>query len=57
MAADQGTTIVLEVLQRAPAWVRTDLTSHDQALRQRAEEVLTALIASALTTAEDKTAS
>lgn len=42
------TATVLEVLQRAPAWVRADLTSSDTTIRQRAEEVLAALIATAL---------
>jgi hypothetical protein len=48
MDADQLTATVLEVLSRAPAWVRTDLASQDTSMRQRAEEVLATLIAAAL---------
>lgn len=44
-------SIVLAVLQRAPAWVRVDLTSTDATLRTRAEEVLATMIVSAI---EDK---
>lgn len=52
MTADHLTTTVLDVLQRAPAWVRADLASNDSALRARAEEVLAALIATALASAD-----
>ena len=39
---------VLMVLERAPEWVRHDLAAKDAAIRDRAEETLAAMIASAL---------
>lgn len=40
--------ITLGVLKRAPQWVRHDLEAKDAAIRERAEETLAAMIASAL---------
>jgi hypothetical protein len=42
------TRTILEVLARAPQWVRHDLAVRDEAARGRAEETLAAMIASAL---------
>ena len=42
------TSIIHGVVQRAPQWLRQDLTSKDDAARSRAEETLTAMIADAL---------
>jgi hypothetical protein len=42
------TKIIREQLQRTPAWVRSDLASHDPALLERAEDVLAAMISAAL---------
>ncbi len=39
---------ILAALVRAPDWLRRDLSSKDDANRQRAEEALSAMIASAL---------
>jgi hypothetical protein len=39
---------ILAALVRAPDWLRRDLSSKDEANRQRAEEALSAMIASAL---------
>lgn len=39
---------ILAALARAPDWLRRDLSSKDDANRQRAEEALSAMIASAL---------
>ena len=49
-ALDQETLTQLagEVLHRAPAWVRADLSSSDATLRTRAEDVLAAMIGAAL---------
>jgi len=49
------TKMILAVLERAPEWVRHDLTAKDAAIRARAEETLAAMIASALGQ-EDKSA-
>lgn len=40
--------IVLSVLERAPEWLRHDLSAKDPAVRTRAEETLAAMIVSAL---------
>ena len=53
MGAAHLAATVLDVLRRAPAWIRTDLSSHDPKLRNRAEEVLATLIATALAGAGD----
>lgn len=45
---DNTTKLILGVLERAPQWVRTDLTAKDAGVRRRAEETLAAMIASAL---------
>lgn len=42
------TSLVTEILARAPDWIRKDLASKDQLSRTRAEEALAALIGSAL---------
>jgi hypothetical protein len=39
---------ILAALVRIPDWLRRDLSSKDEANRQRAEESLSAMIASAL---------
>jgi hypothetical protein len=39
---------ILAALVRAPEWLRRDLSSKDEANRQRAEEAISAMIASAL---------
>jgi hypothetical protein len=40
--------IILRTVERAPQWVRHDLTSKEAAVRGRAEETLAAMIADAL---------
>lgn len=51
------TPIILQVLERAPQWIRHDLEVKDATLRIRAEETLAAMIANALQdTSEGKTA-
>ncbi len=42
------TPIILQVLERAPQWIRHDLEAKDATLRIRAEETLAAMIANAL---------
>ena len=44
--------IVRAVIAKAPHWVRQDLSSKDATLRERAEEALAAMIASALIEAD-----
>lgn len=39
---------ILQVIERAPKWVRHDLESKDEVIRARAEETLAAMIAAAL---------
>ncbi|MDR7155699.1 hypothetical protein J2W40_002535 [Sphingobium xenophagum] len=39
---------ILAVIERAPQWIRQDLTAKDAAARIRAEESLAAMIADAL---------
>jgi hypothetical protein len=41
-------SIILQVLERTPQWVRHDLESKEAAIRSRAEETLAAIIANAL---------
>lgn len=41
-------TAVNTVIARTPEWIRHDLASKDAAARERAEEALAAMIASAL---------
>ena len=41
-------TTILTFLQRAPEWVRRDLTAKDLGARTRAEEALAAMLADAL---------
>jgi len=40
--------IIHAVVERAPQWLRQDLTSPDKAIRMRAEETIAAMIADAL---------
>lgn len=40
---------ITQVVASAPEWVRTDLTSRDPIIRERAEETIAAMIAAALT--------
>jgi hypothetical protein len=42
------TTIILQVIERAPQWVRHDLDAKDAVIRTRAEETLAAMISAAL---------
>lgn len=39
---------ILNVLERAPAWIRHDLAGKDNAARARAEETLAAMIEAAV---------
>lgn len=48
MNTDELTPIIAKVLAKAPAWVRHDLGATDKAVRTRAEDALTAMIAAAL---------
>jgi len=41
-------TIIHNVVERAPQWLRQDLTSQDKATRSRAEETIAAMITEAL---------
>jgi hypothetical protein len=45
--------LIIQVIARAPEWIRHDLLAKDPANRQRAEEALAAMIAAALTPAEN----
>ncbi len=47
MSIDQR-SVILAAVERAPDWVRRDLVAKDEASRQRAEESLAAIVASAL---------
>jgi hypothetical protein len=47
------TRSILDVLNRAPQWVRHDLAARDMVVRGRAEETLAAMIASALAAGTD----
>lgn len=40
------------MLRQAPQWIRTDLLSRDAAMRERAEEALAAMVASAIAKAQ-----
>jgi hypothetical protein len=44
--------IVTAVLRQAPQWIRSDLLSKDPSMRERAEEALAAMIASAIVDAQ-----
>ena len=46
------TTLVTDILARAPEWIRKDLASKDPLNRIRAEEALAALIGSVLSAKE-----
>ena len=46
-------TVILAAVERTPDWLRRDLAASDDQVRQRAEDALAAIIASAL---EPKTA-
>ena len=45
---EETKSIILRTVERAPQWVRHDLTSKDSAVRGRAEETIAAMIANAL---------
>lgn len=45
---DHTTSLILQVLERTPQWIRHDLDAKDPAIRGRAEETLAAMIGSAL---------
>lgn len=42
------TSIILNVIERAPQWMRRDLEAKDAVVRTQAEEALAAMIADAL---------
>ncbi|MDF2640345.1 MAG: hypothetical protein K0R64_3329 [Novosphingobium lindaniclasticum] len=42
------TATILQVIERAPQWVRHDLEAKDAVIRARAEETLAAMISAAL---------
>ncbi|MBE1526824.1 hypothetical protein GGC65_001280 [Sphingopyxis sp. OAS728] len=42
------TSIILNVIERAPQWMRRDLEAKDAVVRTQAEEALAAMIAEAL---------
>ena len=44
------------VVESAPLWVQTDLSSRDASIRRRTEETIAAMIASALTMVEQEDA-
>ena len=46
---------ILAVLERTPEWIRHDLVAKDAAVRARAEETLTAMIAGSLSQASRST--
>ncbi len=39
---------IAQIVKSAPEWVRSDLASRDPSIRERAEETIAAMIASAL---------
>lgn len=41
-------SVIHAVIAKAPAWIRHDLTSKDASTRERAEDALSAMIASAI---------
>lgn len=45
---DKLTTLVRSVLGNAPTWVRTEISAKDTSARERAEEVLAAMIVDAI---------
>lgn len=47
------TKIILQVIERAPQWMRRDLDAKDPVARVQAEESLAAMIADALEKRED----
>ena len=46
--ADKLQTQIIEIVSRAPEWIRQELASKDQTTRNRAEDALATLIATAL---------
>lgn len=55
---DKTTKLIMAVLHRAPQWIRHDLLSKEESVKQRAEESLAAMIANALVSGtEDSAAS
>ncbi|WP_037535663.1 hypothetical protein [Sphingomonas sp. RIT328] len=51
MVENELVVLVGDVLKRTPAWLRRELSSTDDAMRQRAEAALTAMIAAAVSSA------
>ncbi len=49
---DDVQPIILAAVERAPPWVRHDLTSTEATIRARAEEAMAAIIAQALRDAD-----
>ncbi|RVT90195.1 DUF6771 family protein [Sphingomonas crocodyli] len=49
-------TIIHSVIARAPQWVRQDLLAKEAGVRERAEEALAAMIASAIAKAQSPSA-
>ena len=47
-AMEQLSEIILNVVERAPEWIRKDLAGSDALARERAEEALAAMIADAI---------
>jgi hypothetical protein len=41
---EEGSDHLLGLIRRMPEWVRTDLSSKDAALRERAEDTLAAML-------------
>ncbi len=50
---DELQTLILNAVERAPQWLRHDLSSTDQAARTRAEDAMAAIIAQAIRTAKE----
>ncbi|HTH26918.1 MAG TPA: hypothetical protein VL918_00415 [Sphingobium sp.] len=48
MDSETRSEIIARAVAKLPSWVRHDLASQDKAVRVRAEETLTAIIAAAL---------
>jgi hypothetical protein len=53
MSSKETLAIITDALAGTPEWVRTDLASRDQTIRNRAEETLAAIIGAALEKARD----
>ncbi len=53
MTPDEVSAKIAKVVKHAPEWLRDELTSKDVALRARAEDTLSAMIAAALKSEPD----